>query len=183
MVNEDEEKVDLQGAAQIKENEDVYLVDHLWTFKQRDAEKTLRSNDKLLERMLNIIKYSEKQDMPSNPYAKPHPSLKEYLRTLNDETTAYDLDDYGIKSLNCIPFSPKAEQISLFNNGVENPGEITSLLYQLPNLKALWLQGNPVVENCVNFNQIGEFLPSLEIINSKFTSRAGEWAMLFYAKD
>ena len=40
-----------------------------------------------------------------------------------------------------------------------------------------------MVENCVNFNQIGEFLPSLEIINSKFTSKAGEWTMLFYAKD
>ena len=50
-------------------------------------------------------------------------------------------------------------------------------------MKALWLQGNPVVDNCVNFNQIGEYLPSLEIINSKFTSKAAEWAMLFYAKE
>jgi len=26
-------------------------------------------------------------------------------------------------------------------------------------------------------------MPSLEILNSKFTSKAGKWAMLFYARD
>ena len=26
-------------------------------------------------------------------------------------------------------------------------------------------------------------MPSLEILNSKFTSKASKWAMLFYAKD
>ena len=129
----------LCAAITLKKNEDVFLVDHAWTFKQRDAEKTLRENDKLLERMLNIVQYSDKQDLPSNPYEKPRPTIKEYLPTLNDETTIYDFDDYGIKSLNYIPFSPETEQISLFNNGIENPGEITSLLFQLTKLKALWL--------------------------------------------
>jgi hypothetical protein len=54
---------------------------------------------------------------------------------------------------------------------------------ELKYLKALWVQGNPVVENCVNFTHIGEYFPQLEIINSRFTSRAADWAMLFYAKD
>ena len=35
----------------------------------------------------------------------------------------------------------------------------------------------------MNFNQIGELFPELEIINSKFTARAGTWSLLFYAKD
>lgn len=39
------------------------------------------------------------------------------------------------------------------------------------------------MDNCVNFNQIGELFPELEIINSKFTARAGTWSLLFYAKD
>jgi hypothetical protein len=65
----------------------VYLVDHLWTFKQRDAVKALRSNDKLLERMLNIIKYQpEKQDLPANPYAKVRPTFIEIVKTFHDET-------------------------------------------------------------------------------------------------
>ena len=129
------------------------------------------------------MRYSEKQDLPTNPYEKARPTLIEAMRAFNDETTEYDLDEYGIKSLKHIPFSQRAETISLFNNGIENPGEITSALTELPRLKALWLNGNPVVDNCVNFNQIGEFLPALEVINSKFTSRAGEWALLYYAKE
>jgi hypothetical protein len=49
MINEEEDKIDLQCAAkEIKKDEDVYLIDHLWTFKQRDAEKVLRTNESLL---------------------------------------------------------------------------------------------------------------------------------------
>jgi tubulin--tyrosine ligase-like protein 12 len=66
---------------------------------------------------------------------------------------------------------------------VDNPGQVTTLIDRCPKLKALWLNGNPVVENCVNFNQIGEVFPELEILNSKFTLRAGEWAFLYYARD
>jgi hypothetical protein len=59
MVDEEEERTELQcqGGGSLKKEEDVFLVDHLWTFKQRDALKALQTNDKLLERMLNIISY------------------------------------------------------------------------------------------------------------------------------
>lgn len=40
-----------------------------------------------------------------------------------------------------------------------------------------------MVDACVNFNAIGEYIPALEIINSKFTSKAGEWSLLYYARD
>jgi len=52
---------------------------------------------------------------------------------------------------------------------------------KLPNLKALWLNDNPVANNCSNFNVIGEHFPVLEIFNSQLTCKAGEWAMLYYA--
>jgi len=29
---------------------------------------------------------------------------------------------------------------------------------------------------------IGDLIPKLEILNSKLTGKAGDWAMLFYAK-
>jgi hypothetical protein len=35
----------------------------------------------------------------------------------------------------------------------------------------------------VNFQTIGEYMESLEILNSKFTSKAGEWALVFCAKE
>jgi len=52
----------------------------------------------------------------------------------------------------------------------------------LPTLKALWLNGNPVVDACANFDSIAELMPALEIINSRLTSLGGEWSFLFYAK-
>lgn len=53
MVNEEEERYELIcNESKLKANEDVYLIDHAWTFKYRDAEKTLRENDTLLERLL-----------------------------------------------------------------------------------------------------------------------------------
>lgn len=61
MINEEEDKIDLQCAAkELKKDEDVYLIDHLWTFKQRDAEKVLRTNESLLQRMMVLIKHSDK---------------------------------------------------------------------------------------------------------------------------
>lgn len=159
----------------------------MWTFKYRDAEPTLRENQDLLERLLeSICKYSEKLDLPAEAtkaYAKTRPSLQDYLKTLSAETKIYDFDEYGIVNLDLLPLSENAEEISLYGNKIENPGQITTFLLPLPNLKGLWLNENPVVENCVNFNTIGEMMPSLEILNSKFTSKAGKWAMLWYAKE
>jgi hypothetical protein len=54
-VNQEEEKVELVAVDSIKADEDVFLIDHAWTFKYRDAEKTLRENATLLERMLNMV--------------------------------------------------------------------------------------------------------------------------------
>ena len=64
-----------------------------------------------------------------------------------------------------------------------NPKFIVDCLVPLPNLKALWLNNNPVVDACSNFHAISELMPSLEICNSVLTAKAGEWAMLFYARD
>ena len=54
---------------------------------------------------------------------------------------------------------------------------------KLPNLKALWLNDNPVAASCSNFEIIGNHFEKLEIINSQLTAKAGEWAILFYARE
>ena len=53
---------------------------------------------------------------------------------------------------------------------------------KFPNLKAVWLNGNPVVENCANvcnFDTIGNSFQELEMLNGQFTNKAGEWAMKY----
>ena len=69
------------------------------------------------------------------------------------------------------------------DNELFDPNDVTKVLMTLPNLKALWLNDNPVVKNCSNFNVIGDHFDKLEIFNSTLTEKAGEWAMLFYARD
>ena len=96
---------------------------------------------------------------------------------------SYDLDEYEIQDLKNIQFREEVEEISLWGNQIFNPEDITKNLMTLPNLKALWLNDNPVVTNCQNFNVIGNVFDKLEIFNSALTAKAGEWAMLFYARD
>ena len=54
----------------------------------------------------------------------------------------------------------------MFGNDIENPNDIADVLVPLPNLRALWLNGNPVVDTCSNFSEISSVMPRLEILNS-----------------
>lgn len=147
----------------------------------------LLQNEKLRERLDNMFKYSEKQDLPTeNPYAKKRPSLEDYMKSCKESTEpvlAYDLDHYEIRTLKDIEFRPEVEEISLFDNQIHDPNDITKILMTLPNLKACWLNDNPVCTACSNFTIIGNHFDKLEILNSELTCKAGEWAMLFYARD
>jgi hypothetical protein len=71
IIDEDNEALYLRTTKDMKKKEDVFLVDHAWTFKHRSAVKDLRTNDKLIERLENIMKYPKKRDLPcANPYTK-----------------------------------------------------------------------------------------------------------------
>lgn len=94
-----------------------------------------------------------------------------------------ELEDLGIESLKDLPEFPETvEEVSFMDNEIMNPNDIVERLVPLPNLRAMWLNGNPVVSACSNFDMIAELMPKLEIINSKLTNKAGEWALLFYGR-
>lgn len=190
ILDEEDEKMYVRTLKPMSANGDVFLVDHAWTFKQRDAYPMIFKNEPLRDRLENLVKYSGKRDLPGeNPYKKPEaprPTLAEYLKKCEESTEpvlSYDLDEYEIKSLKDFKFRPEVEEISLFDNEVIDPNDVTKVLMTLPNLRALWLNNNPVATQCSNFEIIGNHFEKLEIINSKLTSKAGEWAMLFYARD
>jgi hypothetical protein len=82
-----------------------------------------------------------------------------------------------------ITFREEVEEISLWGNNITNPNDITKILMKLPNLKACWLNGNPVQGNCSNFNLIGNHFDNLQIFNSALTAKASDWAMLYYARE
>jgi len=94
----------------MEKDSDVYLIDHAWTFRQRNAWRTLMDNEKLVERLENIMKYADKRDLPiANPYKKEdkRPTLDEYIKKCDQSTEpvlAYDLDEYNISELKEIKF-------------------------------------------------------------------------------
>ena len=105
------------------------------------------------------------------------------MAAVNKGGVVFDLDNMGIGTLKSLPQFPETiEQLSLFGNRIENPNDIAEVLVPLPNLRALWLNGNPVVDTCSNFSMIGSTMPALEVLNSQLTNKAGEWAMKFYCK-
>ena len=90
-----------------------------------------------------------------------------FLAAVNAGGVVFDLDNLDISSLRSLPqFPDTTEQISMFGNNVENPNDIAEVLVPLPNLRALWMNGNPVVDTCSNFSEIGSVMPKLEILNS-----------------
>lgn len=83
LIDEDDQQMCLRTLKDMRSGGDVFLVDHCWTFKQRGAYKELKANEKLRERLDNIMRFSEKRDLPvENPYAKKRPSLEEYLEQI-----------------------------------------------------------------------------------------------------
>ena len=42
----------------------VYLIDHVWAFKQRMILDTLMQEEGLRSRLENLMKYSDKKDLP-----------------------------------------------------------------------------------------------------------------------
>ena len=75
------------------------------------------------------------------------------------------------------------EELSMIGNEIINPNEIAKKIVPLPNIKAMWFNANPVSTQCSNFSSIADLMPTLEICNSKFTNHAGEWAILYYARE
>lgn len=198
IIDKEAGKMMLTSLEKIDAEEDVYLVDHAWTFRYYEAYDYLKSNKKLRYRMKTIMGYPDKIDITNcvqegestdaiksipEEYKEERPNLLKYLEQMPDGPTIYNLDEYGIVGLDNVPFKEDATEISLFGNRISDPYTVTDNLLKFEHLKALWLNDNPIEDNCHNFDEIGEFLKSLEIINSKFTSRASEWAILFCCRD
>jgi hypothetical protein len=76
-MDEDNEQMYLRSLKDMKAGADVFLIDHAWTFKQRSAFESLSKNEKLRQRLDNLMKFNSKKDLPlkENPFKKEKPSL------------------------------------------------------------------------------------------------------------
>ncbi|KAI9191719.1 hypothetical protein LWI28_012507 [Acer negundo] len=189
----------------------VFLVDHAWTFRLSDAYKQLQEVPGLAQRMASLMcvdvglnSDSEETDLVngvshengiksnvedvleseiSNANGKGDGSVK-WL-----ELEELDIDDDILLSLSLSSKFPDLQVLSLCGNKLENVDIVVQEVTKFKNLRALWLNNNPVLKKSDHHMEdaILQGCPRLEIYNSCFTRNFGEWALGYcgdvYGKD
>ncbi|KAK1301437.1 hypothetical protein QJS10_CPB12g01783 [Acorus calamus] len=98
------------------------------------------------------------------------------------ELDELDIDDSMLCSLDLSTKFPNLVALNLWGNKLQNVETVLQEVRKLKNLRAIWLNENPVLRNCDCGNisdVILECVPRLEICNSCFTSNFTEWALGF----
>ncbi|XP_031267892.1 tubulin--tyrosine ligase-like protein 12 [Pistacia vera] len=189
----------------------VFLVDHAWTFRLSDAYKQLQEVPGLAQRMASLMCVdigvaSDSEDMDlvngvshqNGVVSNVEEVLQSEIRSAREkddgnvkwlELEELNIDDDMLLSLNLSSKFPDLQALSLCGNKLENVEIVVQEVIKFKNLRALWLNNNLVLEKCDQ--QMEEVIiqrcTGLEIFNSRFTSKFGEWALGFcgevYVKD
>ncbi|PQQ09085.1 tubulin--tyrosine ligase-like protein 12 [Prunus yedoensis var. nudiflora] len=142
------------------EHSDVFLIDHSWTFRLSDAYKQLMEVPGLAERMAAIMCVDADLNSDSEEDRLSEGNAKRWvLEVLENEITEangnvrwleledLDIDDETLSSLDLSTKCPGLFALSLCGNKLENVEVVVQEVTKLKNLRALWLNNNPVVQN------------------------------------
>ncbi|KAJ8568776.1 hypothetical protein K7X08_030998 [Anisodus acutangulus] len=179
----------------------LFLVDHAWTFRLSDAYKQLCEVPGLAERMAALMcvdtdlnsTAEEAADVDGGEGEEDSSKLsaveivEREMRKVKEggdatrwlELEELDVDDDMLVSLDLPNKFPNLLALSLCGNNLRDVEIVAKEVTRLKNLKALWLNNNPVLEHSNSEAAIIQGCPGLEICNSKFTSNYGEWALGF----
>ncbi|KAK1307546.1 hypothetical protein QJS10_CPA09g00109 [Acorus calamus] len=182
---------------------DVFLVDHAWTFRLSDAPKQLKEVPGLAQRMaalmcvdLDTNSLSEEVETEGEQNEEmPKRNVVEIVETQIQkarergcnaavwlELDELDIDDSMLCSLDLSTKFPNLVALNLWGNKLQNVETVLQEVRKFKNLRAIWLNENPVLQNCDCGNisdVILECVLRLEICNSCFTSNYTEWALGF----
>lgn len=151
----------------------VFITDHCWAAKPKDIYSEWKKQGDLRNRLAAFLEY---------PTLSEDLTVDQILEKCDGKTLEIESQELTtVSQLEISKRFPNLEVLSLIGNEIAEPSEILSLISQLPNLKALWINANPVAESEGIDKSILSLCPKLQIYNSKFTSNWGEWALLYYA--
>ncbi|CAE5964467.1 unnamed protein product [Arabidopsis arenosa] len=172
---------------------DVFLVDHAWTFRLPDAYKQLKEIPGLAERMASLMSVDIDVEAEEEEVAEElpvdqiiHNEIRyaadkgyESLRWL--ELEGLGIVDDSLLSLHLPSQFQDLVALSLIWNKIESADVVIQEVIKFKNLKALWLNDNPVLHKSEHqmTDEILQGCPSLEIYNSCFTPNYGLWALGF----
>ncbi|MCD9560626.1 hypothetical protein HAX54_019343 [Datura stramonium] len=179
----------------------LFLVDHAWTFRLSNAYKQLCEAPGLAERMaalmcvdIDLISAAKEagdvdggageEDNSKQSAAEIVEREMGKVKEGRDDTRwleleELDIDDDMLVSLDLPNKFPNLLALSLCGNNLMDVEVVSKEVTRLNNLKALWLNNNPIFEHSNSEAAIIQGCPGVEICNSKFTSNYGEWALGF----
>ncbi|KAJ8750906.1 hypothetical protein K2173_016087 [Erythroxylum novogranatense] len=180
---------------------DVFLVDHAWTFRLSDAYKQLQEVPGLAQRMASLmcvdIDLPDAEEVDEHGVHEENGSKLKVMDVIENEIRnaqekgsdtvkwleleELDIDDDMLLSLDLCSKVPDLVALSLLGNKLKNADVVVQEVSKFKNLKALWLNDNPVLKNCDDHlaDAIFKECPRLEIFNSHFTHNYSLWALGF----
>ncbi len=196
--NEEQEKFIVQMSKSFSAEQDVFLVDHCWTFKIRQFHDFVDSNPEIVNRVFNMLKYSD-NPIPIN--SKYHvekikfSSLEDkskYLKDLDEKrNSGQDLSFNQLKELYIINYdgllksdndtikSVYLSKLSFALSIEDNDIDLTDLKdFLLVNnqISLLWI--DETIENMDSYELLKE-INSLQFINRKFTGNGYDNAVKY----
>ncbi|KAG1342631.1 hypothetical protein COCNU_05G008600 [Cocos nucifera] len=182
---------------------DVFLIDHAWSFRLPDALKQLREVPSLAERMaalmcvdLDLKSDTEEPELENEGDGK-NGNQGNVLKVLEEEMDRVKergsdapawleleemgIDDAMLQSLDLSTKFPNLVALNLWGNKLQDVETVVREVTKCRKLKALWLNENPVLQSGRDAitKAIIDGIPGLEIYNSCFTIKSGEWALGF----
>eukprot|EP01018_Ginkgo_biloba_P004957 Gb_30069 [translate_table: standard] len=184
---------------------DMFLVDHAWSFRLPDARNQLQEIPGLAERMgalMCVIDECDQGNSESGIGEGNHESADGTKESLQDilereirnakeeerdvlwlELEELEIDDDMLHSLGLSSKFQNLVGLDLWGNKLGTVEAVVQTVSQFGNLRALWLNENPVSKICgaALRSAILDTLPQLEIYNSQFTHNYSQWALGFCA--
>lgn len=197
----------LTSSDSMKNESNIFLVDHALSFRLSDAPKQLQEVPGLVERMASLMCVDidlNSDDEEADKVGSEDSKLgvmeivdREFQKVKNEgygavvwlELEDLDIDDDVFLSLDLPNKFPELIALSLCYNKLNDAETIIKEVVKFKHLRALWLNNNPVIQNCDDHvsDVIIQNCPRLEILNSSFTRKFTEWAVGFcggiYDKD
>ena len=156
--------------------EDVFFTDHCWMVEPERIYSEWKDLTVLHERLnLYLNKPLESNNLKT---------IEEIFSNCNGIDLELDfLNIENLSYLKIYEIFPNLESLSLYGNFIKDPNDLIETISNLKNLRALWINENPINE----IEEIKEFIfnicPKLEIYNSKFTNQYTEWSLLYLSKN
>ena len=159
----------------------VFFTDHVWSPDPLKIGEEWKQLPELRERLSAYCSYSETSDL-SEPL-----TLEQRLSQCDGRNL--ELDELEITSLAPLDLPhkfPNLETLSLWGNQLSDPNDLLTTISSLSQLKALWINGNPLIEDEQQQAQLISTIistkPSIEILNSVFTPNYTKWALSYISK-